>query len=401
MSTTDVTLEYLHARRVAALQESGWGARFRLAQPRNLAFWVYLPLVLFGAVNTSATYFARSAVYGPALGVALVLFGLYGALFWWFLVHIDRYASLPGRLLVAAFAWGGFAAAGAMASFANSPLLNIFGKSFGTGWALDWGNAVAAPLTEELAKGAGILLLLALGRHVIRTAFDGLVVGAFCGLGFQILEDIQYALTSAARQFGADQIPNALETIWLRLETGIVSHVIYSAVFGAGLIWFLGTPTEPRQRGRGLLTMLAAMVLHGLWNATNGVLGTLGINSTLTSIAYRVLIGALMIATVVAVYRRVVPREREFVRAVLAPEVASGALTGDELDALAGNGNARRQFLENAAGTDDRRRRSHRLAAAHDLADEIAHAHDEDTPRVLHARSELARFAPTGPSTTA
>ena len=399
MSTTDVAVDDLHARRVAALQESGWGARFRLVQPRNLAFWVYLLLVLFGALNQSATYYSQSAVYGPALAAALLLFGVYGALFWLFIVHIDRYASLPGRLLVAAFAWGGFAAAGAMASFANSPLVNIFGKWFGTGWALDWGNAVSAPLTEELAKGAGILLLLALGRHVIRTAFDGLVVGAFCGLGFQILEDVQYALTSASVQFGADQVPNALHTIWLRMETGVVSHVLFSAVFGAGLIWFLGTPAEPRRRGRGLLTMLAALVLHGLWNATNGILGTLGINSTATSIGYRVLVGIVGIAVVVAVYRRVVPRERDVVRAVLAPEVASGVLTQDELNALAGDGAARRQYVTSGAG--DRRRRGHRLAAAHDLADEIARARGEDTPRVLDARAELARFASTGPSTTA
>ena len=42
--------------------------------------------------------------------------------------------------------------------------------------------------------------------RVIRTAYDGFIVGAFTGLGFEILEDIYYALNSAPDEFGAQMV---------------------------------------------------------------------------------------------------------------------------------------------------------------------------------------------------
>jgi protease PrsW len=390
----------LRALRLGAIEASGWGARFRLLQPRNLAFWVYLLLVGLGVLVYGLFVTAEVAVYAPALTVALLLFTLYGALFWWFTAHIDRYAGLPANLLVWAFVWGAFAASGAIASNANTPLIDLYGKWFGPAFAQDWGAGLAAPFVEELSKGAGLLLLLVLGRRVVRTAFDGFILGAFCGLGFQVLEDVLYAVSSAGEQFGANQITNALSTIQLRMETGFFSHILYSAVFGAGLLWFLGTPAEPRRRGRGLLVMLTAMALHGLWDSAAGVLGALGVGSTAAIITYWSLVAALAVITVLTVFRMAIPRERGFVHAVLAPEVETGTLTAEELDTLAGDAAARRLYRRGASDLADRRRRAHRLAAGHDLADELARDRGRDTPRVQHARAELARFAghatPTG-----
>ncbi|WP_231123466.1 hypothetical protein [Nocardioides sambongensis] len=39
----------LAARREAAIEESGWGSRFHLFQPRNLCLWVLLLLLVLGA----------------------------------------------------------------------------------------------------------------------------------------------------------------------------------------------------------------------------------------------------------------------------------------------------------------------------------------------------------------
>ena len=56
---------------------------------------------------------------------------------------------------------------------------------------------------EETAKAAGFVLLIVMAPRLIRTTFDGLVVGHVIGLGFQVFEDWLYTVqeppaTSAA-----------------------------------------------------------------------------------------------------------------------------------------------------------------------------------------------------------
>ncbi|BCB88282.1 PrsW family intramembrane metalloprotease [Phytohabitans suffuscus] len=373
--------------RELALRESGWGARFTFFQPRNLAMWVYLLLVVSGAVVWFRYAAGQASAYGSVLVVATVLFGLYGALFWWFTQHIDRYAHQSRKLIVVAFLWGGFAATWAMAGNANGPIISLWGKAFGQAWAIDWGAGLTAPFTEELSKGFGLLLLIAMAPRLVATAFDGFVLGAFIGLGFQLLEDVQYALGSAGDEFGANPVGNALTTIALRMALGVAAHILYSAVFCTGLVYFLGRPAEPRRRGRGLLLMGSAMALHGLWDNAGGIAGS---SALLVLVLWVVLIG-LSFFVLTRAFRWSVPRERAFMREVMAPEVADGAITREELDTLAGDRKARRAYRKAAHGH-DRRRRRHLLEAAHDLADELARSGGRETPHVVYARTELARL---------
>ena len=90
--------------------------------------------------------------------------------------------------------------------------MSIYTKVFGQAWATDWQAGLTAPFVEETSKGAIFVLLLGLAPVVIRTASDGLMVGAYVGLGFQILEDILYAQNSAFAEFGAHQSDAVLHT---------------------------------------------------------------------------------------------------------------------------------------------------------------------------------------------
>ena len=72
------------------------------------------------------------------------------------------------------------------------------------------------------------------------------MIGAFIGLGFQIVEDISYAMNSAASQFCANQVGASLQTVYLRTVVGVSAHILYSAIFCAGLIYVLGTAEQPR-----------------------------------------------------------------------------------------------------------------------------------------------------------
>ncbi|EME23176.1 PrsW family intramembrane metalloprotease [Rhodococcus triatomae] len=378
----------LLAARDEAIRNSGWGQVFRFAQPRNLAFWVYVVLVAIGAVSFTRYVGGQAPAYGEALIVATVLFALYCALFWWFTQRIDRYAHQSWKLIVLAFVWGAFAAPWAMAANANTPMLEIWGKLFGQAWAADWGAGLTAPFTEEISKGLGLLLLIAIAPRLVRTAFDGFVLGAFIGLGFQILEDIQYALTSSAAQFGANPVGNAMFTIVMRMTMGVAAHILYSAVFCAGLVYFLGRPAEPRRRGLGLALMATAMLLHGIWDNIGGIAGGN------TALMFLLWIGMIAIAIVVVtrVFAMTVPRERAFMRDVLAPEVATGVVTAEEVDTLAGDRKARRSYRKRGGGRAERRQRDHVLEAVHDLADQLAEAGGRDTGTVLFARQEVTRL---------
>jgi protease PrsW len=388
------TIADLERARNIALDLSGWGRRFTFYQPRNFAFWGYLLLVGTGMFIFGSKLTREYNAYGQAIALAVTSFAIYAGLFWWFTQHIDRYAKLPAALMVVAFLWGGFAATGTMAANANDAILALYAKAFGQSWALDWGAGLSAPFTEEPAKGSGLLLLIALAPRQVRTAFDGFILGAFIGLGFQIIEDIAYAMTSAGSQFGANQIGASIGTIFLRMVSGVAAHILYSAIFCAGLIYLLGRPAEPRRITRGLVLMATPMLLHGTWDTLGAIAGTSAL--TLLGLLIAVIVVALFI--VVRVYRLTVTRERAFVRDVMSPEAAGNVITAAELDAMAGNRKERKTYRKASRNRRERKRARYVLNAAYDLAGELAVARGADTDWVRFARAEVGRIRGGVPS---
>jgi protease PrsW len=388
------TLADLDRARNIALDLSGWGRRFTFYQPRNFAFWGYLVLVGTGMFVSASRVTLEYDAYGQAIALAVTSFAIYAALFWWFTQHVDRYAKLPAKLMVVAFLWGGFAATWTMAANANDAILALYAKFFGQSWALSWGAGLSAPFTEETAKGSGLLLLIALAPRQVRTAFDGFILGAFIGLGFQIIEDIAYAMTSASSQFGANQIGASIGTILLRMVSGVAAHIVYSAIFCAGLVYVLGRPAEPRRVGRGLLLVATPMLLHGIWDSLAAIAGPRAL--TLAGLLIAVIVIVLVIA--VRVYALTVRRERDFVRDVMIPEEARNVITAAELDAMAGNRKARKAYRKVSRNRRERKRARYVLNAAYDLADELAAARGADTDRVRFARAEVGRIRAGVPS---
>jgi RsiW-degrading membrane proteinase PrsW (M82 family) len=368
-----------------AIEQSGWGEQFRLVQPHNLAFWVYCVLVVGGAYVISGQLSIAVAAFSGALISGIIAFGLLGVAYLWFIHYEDRYTTVPPRLSGAGFVWGAVAAIGAFALLGNDAVMSLYVKTFGASFAFDWGAALTAPIDEELAKGAGALLLLTLAPHLIRSPFDGLILGAFVGLGFQISEDISYAWIGAANAFG--DIGAAQSTIVVRTLSSIPSHWMYTAIFGAGLVWFVGRPDVPARKGLGAGLMLTAMLMHGLWDGSAAIAG----NSVFGWIVPLSVAGVL-ITLFVWIYKKTQPIEREWMRELMAPEVGLGVVTPAELDALTGSRSTLRSYIREQPSP---RTAEHVLEAETDLAHQIARDGGAETGAVQQARTAVARARST------
>jgi hypothetical protein len=181
--------------------------------------------------------------------------------------------------------------------------------------------------------------LLTLAPRLIRSPFDGLVVGALVGLGFQISEDISYAFIGAANALG--DVGAAWATIIARgTLASIPSHWMFSGLFGAGLVWFIGRPEVPARKGLGAALMATAMLMHGLWDASSAIGG-----GGASAWAVPTLVAAALISAFVFVYKTAVPVEQEWMRDLMAPEVELGVVTPAELDALAGSPSTLKRYL--------------------------------------------------------
>jgi RsiW-degrading membrane proteinase PrsW (M82 family) len=106
-----------------------------------------------------------------ALAAGVLPMVVYAFVLGWF----DRYEKEPGGLLIAAFVWGAFPAV--LFSLVTQLLLGIPTSYFIRPAADLLEAAVIAPISEEVFKGAAVLLLFLFHRRELDTPLDGLVYG--------------------------------------------------------------------------------------------------------------------------------------------------------------------------------------------------------------------------------
>ncbi|HTU16040.1 MAG TPA: PrsW family intramembrane metalloprotease [Solirubrobacterales bacterium] len=374
-------------RREEALELSGWGLPFKFFQPHNLCFWVFVVVMAGGLVGMFEFYSGSGRQLAPAIGVGTVSVAIYGLIFVAILRLSDHYERQPRKLVLTAFLWGGIAATFAIAVTANNAMLAIYPKLFGQAFGTDWGAALSAPFTEETAKAGGFILLLGLAPRLIRSPYDGIFIGAFIGLGFQLFEDVLYSYNTALTAFGVDQAGVAFSTFLARAGTGMFSHTLYTALFCCGIIYAVGTPLQKRRLGLGISLMALAMAAHGIWDGA----AALGDGSSVGLLG-AALVGVASLVAVLISLHKTVPEERDFLRSILQPELELGTISAEELDAVCAPRKARRRFIRDGRGRKRHRRRKHLLRATLDLAHEIARARGGESEGVAHERAEITRL---------
>ncbi len=264
----------------------------------------------------------------PALGVALVI-GM-----------LDRYEREPVLTMMAMFLWGAFIAIPPTLYIErglNSALIRLFG-AHGDAFALARAamQAGSAGVTEEIAKGLGLLLLLLIVRDEFDNVTDGLIYGALVGAGFAMVENFVYFAVAPRADLGV--------LIVGRVALGWLSHSTFSALFGAGLGYLRETRDRRMRWLAPIVGLLGAIILHTYFDfiafsadATASVHGgplmaltrlgpLLPVISTLADYVPILLTELALLTIALAALRR----EAAVVRAYLASEVLHGVVTPDE-----------------------------------------------------------------------
>jgi hypothetical protein len=155
----------------------------------------------------------------------------------------------------------------------------------------------------------------------------------------------------------------------------------------SGVVYLLGTAAQPRRVGRGLAFVLTGMFLHFTWDDAGG----LGQGNGFGVVLVMVLSAVIAFAVLTVAFRAAAPREHQFVRDILAPEVEAGTLTAEEVDGVLDR-KARKQFRKSAPNHRAKRARKHLRRAILDLTHDVAESDGAETPEVRHARAEVGRI---------
>lgn len=187
---------------------------------------------------------------------------------------LDRVGPGPWRNLVFAFAWGACAAA----------LIAIVANSFATKWiatatadpasADTLGATVIAPIVEESAKAAAVLLVFLFRRRDFTGIVDGVVVAGITATGFAFTENILYLGTA----FGTDQLSGGrgiasvtAATFFVRIVMSPFAHPLFTTLTGIG--FGVAALSAERQHARRVLLplggLLLAMSMHAFWNGSS------------------------------------------------------------------------------------------------------------------------------------
>ncbi|TQM96070.1 RsiW-degrading membrane proteinase PrsW (M82 family) [Ornithinimicrobium humiphilum] len=194
------------------------------------------------------------AAAGLAMLTASIAIGIVVPTFLW----IDRLEAEPARLLWFAFLWG------ALISTLGAIVLNQLGVDFVAGLDQDpmvVGAVVLAPLTEEFAKGLGVLLIFWRARREFNGVTDGIVYAGLVAAGFAFVENILY-LGQAYVEMGTAGLVGLFV---MRCLVSPFAHPMFTVCFGLAL----GLITHRRRWSAAwipLLGFVSAVFLHGLWN---------------------------------------------------------------------------------------------------------------------------------------
>jgi protease PrsW len=242
-----------------------WGFDGSFFQLRRPAFWLFAALLLVGLDKFAGMQLALMELptaYLTSWGLVL----LYAVPVAFIVNRIDLFEREPIHLLIAAVIWGGVIAT-SLAIYANDGWGSVVGKVAPT-YALDWGAAIVAPPVEEILKLAGVVVLWLIVAEEFDGTLDGFVYGAMVGLGFTVVEDVMYFMSSVYAS-GIDQNGPVFDSFFIRvIGGGLYGHVLFAGLTGMGFAYFVTSKATFRRRLAWFAgCFAAAYAAHSFWNS--------------------------------------------------------------------------------------------------------------------------------------
>lgn len=249
---------------------------------------VFISSVVSGLVILAGSI-GGSIAQTPAVAAAsAALFGAFGAVCAWLLNKIPYYWPVARDTKVLAALWG----AGAAVGYALLANIAIYEYLADRGDTAAW--SMFSPFTEEPMKALGIVVVLLLAATRPRTALDGLVVGSFVGLGFEIVENVvqslNNALASAPDQWGS----LAIDVVHEVLRRSWTGHIVITGIAGFGIAYAMTAQhrSTVHRWAVGVALVLLALAGHLLWNSHRfGVFYVLGQFGTLAFYLWLIRVG--------------------------------------------------------------------------------------------------------------
>jgi len=231
-----------------------------------------------------------------------------------FIRAIDLYDREPLRYVAPVFIWG-FTIAAITALIFNFILAATLATIVEVRVADFVTMVVGAPVIEESAKALALLVafgvayLVARGRGTLEFAgvMDGIIYGSAVGFGFSLAEDLLYLA-----QFGP-------EVFIARRLFGGFGHAAFSSLVGVGIGLAPWVRSGFLKLALPVLGLLAAVLLHALFNLTAVLFGAL---------AYLLLFVVILLYVVlIAVW---LAFERRIIREELHEEMDRGTISASE-----------------------------------------------------------------------
>ena len=244
-----------------------WWQRHR----RTLQALALVTLLALSGLLILALVREQTGTQGLLVGLGLALFPvpLLIAAFRW----LDGVRPTPWRSHAFAFAWGACAAT----------LVALLANSFASDWlttslaedspdqADTLSAAAVAPVIEEIAKSAAILLLFLYRRQQFTGVISGVVIAGITAAGFAFTENVLYlgtAYDEDAVSTGSSGPSTTAATFFIRIVVSPFAHPLFTALVGVafGIVAALPRLRRAQRIGIPLLGLLTAVLLHAIWN---------------------------------------------------------------------------------------------------------------------------------------
>ncbi|MFF1410230.1 PrsW family glutamic-type intramembrane protease [Streptomyces sp. NPDC058289] len=232
----------------------------------------YALVALLGVCGIAILELVREQTGTPGffvgLGLALLPVAPLVAAFRW----VGRAAPHPWAQVAFCFGWGACAAA----------LIAILANSFATQWIAaatadpsygdQLGSVAIAPVVEESAKAAALLLVFLFRRRQFSGPSDGFVMAGFTATGFAFTENILYLGNAFDEDVeNGTGVLNSVTaaTFFVRGVMSPFAHPLFTVATGLGFGAAALAVRRTRRIGLPLLGLASAMGLHALWNSSS------------------------------------------------------------------------------------------------------------------------------------